>query len=953
MPKNIVTFGIISKRVAAKNSVSKNLINEANSIEKEYKFVNSKLDNLDESTINIIKSKTDKIFESLADSNTANKFKFYPLSIISKLNNSNNRICIEYANQLADKYCSRVLPYISEINYVVECISDFALSDKQKEKILKESGTYLACDRIVNNYNTISKRFNLEETILKNKGNIKLATESICSMIDTYNREAFQKMNICIEEMFYIIEKNNIPCNKSDVINTIVEYFLLSSPELSDRNLNGFKKCVAESCFISEDDMSNVKYLFNNRDLSKEETSHIKGFIEYYFISCLKTKETFEETVINCISSDILDLSYNFRDILEFIATVYKSDNLISDTDLELVMEDIDTKISSRIISLVNDAEISRDIFSNFLECIINVVNENKVLVTTYPRLHNFITHIKNITEAIYPYMDFLYDKYNIQVISNFESCNIEIPIKEGHIFRGHNLLVAIRNLDKYLGAKCKDFTNKLFGKKKKASDKPSLRERISNFLFTDEDKWLSKKLKQGAKNFNNASDVLSMAFEAVHNLDVSSINPYSYISEESHTFDMTLASIHYDDSDEDVQDSMSDICKEFNHILESNNLDSFKLYYMINANEVSLHLVENHKFIFEDDTITKINEANHPDLDHAIELLSEAEVTADFIDSINNKDIETSLFSYFSSDKNMSINKFDTILEALSLLGIDESIVDKFANKYSDHIYYTITEDTESDEAQSRVDELMKNYVPQMDVPSDIQLEAYLALDALLESDKDEDEEYDDYEPEESSGEDEKKLSPEEKEEVKKNPYKGINLKSIKLALLGLKKKFSNMSQKEKELSKNVDSAFKRLVQSFKNALVSDSREAIIKGSVIPSFSKCLKIGIPAAIGISKGIINPGVAAIVALGSFALSKHITKKERILLLDQIETELEVVEKEIQIAEREENMKKYKALLQYKKNLQRQYQRIRYNVKIGKNLLPGSNTGVSGSGDNGY
>ena len=134
MPKNIVTFGIISKRVAAKNSVSKNLMNEVNSIEKEYKFVNSKLDNLDESTINIIKSKTDKIFESLADSNTANKFKFYPLSIISKLNNSNNRICIEYANQLADKYCSRVLPYISEINYVLECISDFALSDNKKRR---------------------------------------------------------------------------------------------------------------------------------------------------------------------------------------------------------------------------------------------------------------------------------------------------------------------------------------------------------------------------------------------------------------------------------------------------------------------------------------------------------------------------------------------------------------------------------------------------------------------------------------------------------------------------------------------------------------------------------------------------------------------------------------------------------------------------------------------------
>ena len=122
-------------------------------------------------------------------------------------------------------------------------------------------------------------------------------------------------------------------------------------------------------------------------------------------------------------------------------------------------------------------------------------------------------------------------------------------------------------------------------------------------------------------------------------------------------------------------------------------------------------------------------------------------------------------------------------------------------------------------------------------------------------------------------------------------------------------------MSQKEKELSKKVDSAFKHMVDSFKNALISDSREQIIKGSVLPSFSKCLKIGIPAAIGISAGVINPGVAAIVALGSFALSKHVTNKERMLILDEIETELEVVEKEIQVAEREENMKRYRALLQ--------------------------------------
>ena len=139
---------------------------------------------------------------------------------------------------------------------------------------------------------------------------------------------------------------------------------------------------------------------------------------------------------------------------------------------------------------------------------------------------------------------------------------------------------------------------------------------------------------------------------------------------------------------------------------------------------------------------------------------------------------------------------------------------------------------------------------------------------------------------------------------------------------------------------------------------MISDSRESVIKGSVIPSFSRCLKVGIPAAIGIGTGLINPGVAAIAAVGSFAVSKRLTKKERMLLLDEIETELEVVDKEISMAEREEDMKRYRALhnsllynidiLQYKKNLQRQYQRIRYNVKI-----PGSNKGVPGNDRNDY
>ena len=62
--------------------------------------------------------------------------------------------------------------------------------------------------------------------------------------------------------------------------------------------------------------------------------------------------------------------------------------------------------------------------------------------------------------------------------------------------------------------------------------------------------------------------------------------------------------------------------------------------------------------------------------------------------------------------------------------------------------------------------------------------------------------------------------------------------------------------------------------------------------------------------------------------------------------DEIETELEVVEKELSIAESNNQIKKYRALLQYKKDLQRQYQRIRYNIRVGKDILPGSTAGMT-------
>lgn len=163
------------------------------------------------------------------------------------------------------------------------------------------------------------------------------------------------------------------------------------------------------------------------------------------------------------------------------------------------------------------------------------------------------------------------------------------------------------------------------------------------------------------------------------------------------------------------------------------------------------------------------------------------------------------------------------------------------------------------------------------------------------------------------------------------------MDFNNVKLFLMGLKDKAKKLNAKEQELCRNLDASGERMVEGMKKALVSDRREAIIKGSVIPSLSKSIKVGAALA-GVAA--INPLAGIISAIGAFAASKKLTKRERALLLDDIEIELEILNKEISNADSENNTKKMRYLMQQRRNLQRQYARIKYNMRVGKDIIPG-------------
>jgi hypothetical protein len=160
--------------------------------------------------------------------------------------------------------------------------------------------------------------------------------------------------------------------------------------------------------------------------------------------------------------------------------------------------------------------------------------------------------------------------------------------------------------------------------------------------------------------------------------------------------------------------------------------------------------------------------------------------------------------------------------------------------------------------------------------------------------------------------------------------------LVNFDLTLRGFGKKIKDLSAKEANKARQVDAQFRHFAKTAQNAIIGDRREAVIKGQVIPSFSKCIKYAVTGGIITA---INPVAGAIAIFGSIAVSKHIDRKVKLDMLDEIEVELQIVDKELQNAENRGQIKKQRALLMTKKQLQRTYQRIKLNVKLGKNVIP--------------
>ena len=153
----------------------------------------------------------------------------------------------------------------------------------------------------------------------------------------------------------------------------------------------------------------------------------------------------------------------------------------------------------------------------------------------------------------------------------------------------------------------------------------------------------------------------------------------------------------------------------------------------------------------------------------------------------------------------------------------------------------------------------------------------------------------------------------------------------SLKLAGEKLKKGIQKASDADKTISKNIDSAMSSFTRSAERAMTNDRRDAIIRGSVIPSASKIIKGAIMA--GATTLVLGPAVAVIGVLGYLGMSKKLNDKQRKALIDEIEIELKMCQKHIDLAESKNDLKALKKLYTIQRELEKQRAKIKYKIGL--------------------
>lgn len=721
-------------------------------------------------------------------------------------------------------------------------------------QILDTLDKYYQCDRILENINTIQKRFNImrmvEESNINDNASLISLVDSICECINTYNSDFATRFNTTLETCFYFLSRKDKNFNKSLVLEEIVNNFI--SKDFPESKLIEMRSIIESSIVFDSIDKINIEWIYNTIPF-EENTDLAKPFLKATDSHISDLGST-----ISNISNDVTD-----KDIRKVFSSIRSLMSLKGGEVLALCIKDIDSLIH-KLASLYTGEDFNKlcaEELERAKKKLDNRSMEGYVAQNNYCKLlekygskckiseSELIMDFNLYNEAFEKYSNSVKDIINSFKVSkkkkntDVRTCVSKMFTKSpDQIINGTPNFLSWVRMSYVLGATALHpilggitlLIDQFISMKLKRRD-------VSKMItaFKNERKIVAEKIKKAdsddKKNLKEYDKYLEKGIKKLEEYEE------SLLSEKE-----TYAKISGEEYDSNSEfDFLKDNLEEtsFENLFERSNYFS-KEYFNNN--------IKQYISIMDED---------------AIDIITDIACRYPCIISTSG------LYSILRENLNELKNSDNTNWVRMACL---KSNLRKIDPDNSEYIVTSNDTDTEVFDIINGLEDLFAEY----SIMSSI-----------------------------------------------KNESVSTGVKMLTNKLRKLMKKASDM---DKEASRRIDSSINTFISGVQRASRNENREAIIKGSILPSASKIVKSAILDA-GVA--LVNPAIAIILALGQFAISKKSKAKERQFVLDEIDIEIEMCKRYLRQAEDQNDLEAQKKILRIQRNLERQKQRIQYKMKI--------------------
>lgn len=782
---------------------------------------------------------------------------------------------------------TNIVPYTKNVKDLLSEVKKSKLSDDNKSRILVEVADYILADRILSNHNKLSKRFKLNEySYYKNKS-FDTICENVCRLIDTYDMKPSVKIELALEEVNYLNHKFKFPnYDESIMIESVSDYFL-STPNF---NLTAIRNILQESRMISN--LNRIDYLFNKNIVledSDNSDDEIKDLINRYKTEQEKNDTKFKSVMKKIFAKRPEDIIEDFPDIFKWIRNF-------------------------GILYLVGFNSVI-----GIVAILANWIGSHTFTKDEVNSLYKFLKKEKKEVEKKIADTDNSEDKKKLEKYSaELDRIIKNVETKKNDLASFHD------DADDYdydeedgESSSDSDDDDDDFDFDDISLESSKLSSYKVNTLINDSveaGKAIDKKVK---KDIKNAEDT-DIKDELTESNILSYVTEKGYINSVLCTYDISKIN-----NKSDIHKKALSIKSKINESMTKSN---GKLFIYMNESELTFGFRSKFKVLLSlkeslllEDTIVKSDRIR---INKLLEMDKELEdSTKDVNDKLPEYDAVTEAILQPSFIHNLSKNEMSRIIDLWSIgLPLNE--------KYLNHIVKEYVEYNEKNGNYIdtyNISSKYRSFSINENTPLSIKFEALSLLKEEVETKKD------------NNKFDGKKMLNKAKKTIGKfkddmsDKFNNL-MDKAKENIVKLKDEKEDIAAKGKEILRDLDGNAEKFKQEVKETISpSTSVDNIMKGQINGTFSKMMKqCYVLAGIGIATGgIVGPIIAT---LGGLAASKNIAKKERKKLLDQIDIELKLIDKDIKQAEDDDDKSKLRNLMYMQRNLQRERQNIIFRLK---------------------